>query len=111
MINASYLDANNYTNEFTRSYGVMLFNNEQNGVGSSTAQFCNLGVSNRFNADGVCFFGNSSSSSASSGVRFGFGKFSSAYFRGTNGGRMSVFTISDEGGGTNEASQQYEGIH
>jgi hypothetical protein len=99
-ITATYVDPNNYTNESTRSYAVSLNNNEQSG--NNTASFFYLGLTNVFRADSVCFVG-ANSQSVNPGVRFGFGRFSSAIFRGTNGGRMSVFTISD-GGGTNQAN-------
>jgi len=101
-INASYIDPNNYTNEFTRGYGFTLQNNEQAGNGSSVNTYFNLGISNRFNVDGVCIVGSSSASGNTGGAKFGTNRFSSAYFRGTNGGRMSVFTIADDGG-TNQA--------
>ena len=101
-INASYIDPNNYTNEFTRGYGFTLQNNEQAGNGSSVNTYFNLGISNRFNVDGVCIVGSSSASGNTGGAKFGTNRMSSAYFRGTNGGRMSVFTIADDGG-TNQA--------
>lgn len=103
VITALYQDPNNYTNEFTRSYGVMLQNNEQTGNGSSVNTFFWLGVTNAFFADSVCFIGANSASGNGGGTKFWQNKLSSAIFRGTNGGRMSVFTISD-GGGTNQAS-------
>lgn len=105
IITASYQDPQNYTNEFTRSYPLNLFNNEQNGVGSSVSQFFLLGITNRFLLDGVCFF----DANGNGTVRFGFTN-GSAVFRNTNGtSRLSVFTVSDDGG-TNEAASNLKGI-
>lgn len=102
FITALYRDPANYTNDLTRGYGIMLQNNEQQGNGSSVNTFFTLGVSNVFYADSVCLVGGNSASGNTGGVKFGIPRFSTAIFRGTNGGRMSVFTISD-GGGTNGA--------
>jgi autotransporter-associated beta strand protein len=102
IITALYHDPNDYTNEFTRGYGLMVQNNEQQGNGSSVNTFFLFGLSNVFNADSVCLIGASSASGNTGGARFqrpGSG----AIFRGTNGGRMSIFAISDDGG-TNNAS-------
>jgi autotransporter-associated beta strand protein len=105
IITAAYKDPNNYTNEFTRSYPLSLFNNEQNGVGSSTPQFFQLGISNIFLLDAVCFF----DANGNGTVRFGPTN-GTAVFRNTNGtSRLSVFTISDDGG-TNEAASNLKGI-
>jgi autotransporter-associated beta strand protein len=102
FITALYHDPDNYTNEFTRAYGLMVQNNEQSGNGSSVNTFFLLGSSNVINADSVCLVGSSSASGNTGGVKFqkpGSG----AIFRGTNGGRMSILSISDDGG-TNQAS-------
>jgi autotransporter-associated beta strand protein len=102
FITVLYHDPQDYTNEFTRGYGLMLNNNEQQGNGSSVNTFLTLGSTNVFNVDSICLIGSSSASGNSGGVKFqrtGSG----AVFRGTNGGRMSVFAVSDDGG-TNQAS-------
>jgi autotransporter-associated beta strand protein len=99
-----YVDPNNYTNVYTRSYPFTLYNNEQNGVGSSSSQSFLLGLTNRFLMDSVCFYGANGNGTTSFGMSNG-----SAFFRNTNGTSiMSVFTISDDGG-TNEASSNMKG--
>jgi autotransporter-associated beta strand protein len=103
FITATYKNPDNYTNEFTRGYALMLQNNEQNGNGSSVNTFFLLGVTNVFKMDGICLVGASSASGNTGGVKFGTNRLSAAIFRGTNDGRMSVFTIADDGG-TNNAS-------
>jgi len=102
FITALYHNPDNYTNEFTRGYGITLQNNEQQGNGSSVNTLFLLGFTNVFNADSVCLIGASSASGNTGGVKFqrtGSG----AVFRGTNGGRMSIFSVSDDGG-TNQAN-------
>lgn len=106
-ITATYADPNNYTNEYTRGYAFMYQNNEQTGNGSSVDTFLVLGVSNVFKMDGICFVGSSSAVGNNGAVRFNRPA-STAIFRGTNGGRMSVFTISDDGG-TNMAGSNVKG--
>ena len=103
IITAVYKNPDNYTNEFTRQYAMCLQNNEQSGNGSSQNTYFFLGISNMFYMDSVCLVGSSSASGNTGGVLFGKKVGSSAFFRGTNGGRMSVFSISDDGG-TNMAS-------
>jgi autotransporter-associated beta strand protein len=105
FITALYQDPNNYTNEFTRSYGVSYLSNEQLGNGSSTPTYFMLGITNKINADGVCFVRASAATGNSGQFQFGISTTNNiAVFRGTNGGstRMSVFTIADDGG-TNQA--------
>ena len=98
IITAWYQDPNNYSNEFTRSYGVTFLDNEQSGNGSSDNNFFFLGQTNKINADGVCFV-RTSAAIGNTGI-FGFAaQNSGAVFRNTNGtSRMSVFTVSDDGG-------------
>ncbi|HEY1719301.1 MAG TPA: autotransporter-associated beta strand repeat-containing protein [Verrucomicrobiae bacterium] len=105
LITAFYQDPDNYTNEYSRSYPFSLFNNEQNGVGSSSSQLLLLGITNRFLLDAACFF----DANGNGTVRFGFTN-GSAVFRNTNGtSRLSVFTVSDDGG-TNQAASNIKGI-
>jgi autotransporter-associated beta strand protein len=103
LITALYADPNNYTNEFTRGYGVSYLDNEQLGNGSANPTYFLLGLTNKINADGVCFVRASAATGNSGNFAFGAAN-SGAVFRGTNGGtsRMSVFTVSDDGG-TNQA--------
>ena len=103
LITAWYADPNNYTNEFTRSYGVSYLDNEQFGNGSSTPTYFLWGLTNKINADSVCFVRASAATGNSGNFAFNAAN-SGAVFRNTNGtGRMSVFTVSDDGGGTNQA--------
>ena len=84
-------------------------NNEQSGNGSSTSTSFLLGISNIFQLDSICFYGASSAAGNTGGTRFGPTN-GIAIFRGTNGtSRMSVFTVSDDGG-TNEASSNLKGV-
>jgi autotransporter-associated beta strand protein len=107
-ITAAYADPNNYTNEFTRGYAISLQNNEQSGNGSSTSTFFDLGITNVFLADSVCFIGSSSASGNGGGTKYNAYEKNATnpgtLFRGTNGtSRMSLFCVSDDGG-TNQAS-------
>lgn len=109
IFNATYKDPNNYTNDLTRSYGFTVYNNEQSGDGSSANQSFFLGISNIFQVDGICFYGANGNASITTGTQFGTSN-SFAVFRNTNGtSRMSVFTVSDDGG-TNEASSNIKGV-
>jgi autotransporter-associated beta strand protein len=104
IIQTSFADPNNYTNEATRGYALSLQNNDQQGNGSSVNTFFMLGVSNAFFVDSVCFIGANSASGNTGGTKFWATRVANtAIFRGTNGGRMSVFAVSDDGG-PNEAS-------
>ncbi len=99
-----YVDPNNYTNVYTRSYPFTLYNNEQSGVGSSQSQLFLLGQTNRFLMDAICFYGASGNGTTSFGMTNG-----GALFRNTNGTSiMSVFTVADDGG-TNEAASNIKG--
>ena len=104
VFTSSYVDPNNYTNVYSRSYPFTLYNNEQNGVGSSSSQQFLLGLTNRFLMDSICFYGANGNGTTSFGMSNG-----SAFFRNTNGTSvMSVFTVSDDGG-TNEAASNMKG--
>ena len=109
IITAWYRDPDNYTNEFTRSYGVTYLDNEQAGNGSDQANFFLLGLTNKINADSVCFV-RTSAAIGNNGI-FAFSAANSgAVFRNTNGtSRMSVFTVSDDGG-TNMAGGNIKGL-
>ena len=105
---ANYKNADNYTNEFTRDYALMIQNNEQSGNGSSVNTFFYMGRTNVFNLDSICFIGSSSAGGNSGGTKFlqyndKVSTNPAAYFRNSDGvSRMSIFTVSDDGG-TNEA--------
>ena len=109
FIKANYVDPNNYTNEFTRTYALTVQNNEQSGNGSSVSTFFYLGRTNVFNLDSICFIGSSSASGNSGGTKFNaynekVATNPGAIFRNSDGvSRMSMFAVSDDGG-TNQAS-------
>lgn len=100
VIKAVYVDPNNYTNADSRHFSLSFLNSEL--TGTSTQPAINLGISNYFAIDSVNFVGGQSQ---------GLLRFNSAFtasnpiaiFRGVNGGRMSVFSVSDNGG-TNTAN-------
>ena len=110
VVKAVFADPNNYTNADSRLYSLCLMYSELSG--SSTAPNFYLGISNIFNMDSVDFIGGNSRAAVkfnpsllvttNSGPAYVTNSMI-AVFRGTNGGRMSVFTISD-GGGTNTAN-------
>jgi autotransporter-associated beta strand protein len=102
IIKATYKDPDNYTNENTRGYAIMQLNGEQYGNGSSQNTFFYLGASNAFLADSVCFIGASHATGNGGACSFATNN-SVAWFRSTNGGRMSVFAVADDGG-PNEGS-------
>ena len=109
FIKASYVDPDNYNNEFTRTYALTLQNNEQAGNGSSVNTIFNLGRTNVFYLDSICFIGCSSASGNTGGTKFSPYSERTAtnpgvLFRGPNGtSRMSMFCVSDDAG-TNMAS-------
>lgn len=104
IITAIYKDPDNYTNEFTRGYAFSFLNNETAGNGSSVNNFLYFGRTNKFFMDSVCFIGANSASGNGGVVRFNpaFAN-AGAIFRSTNGGRMTLFAISDDGG-TNQGN-------
>ncbi|HXU79056.1 MAG TPA: hypothetical protein VN794_20935, partial [Methylomirabilota bacterium] len=104
IVTAIWKDPDNYNNEFTRTYAMSYQDSEAFGVGSSVNTFFYLGQSNVFLLDSVCLIRANHATGNGGSVRFNplFAN-STALFRSTNGGRMSVFTVSDDGG-TNRAS-------
>ena len=98
VIKAVYVDANNYTNGSTRSYALCLANNYAGGSGSTPAPTLNLGQTNFFAMDSICFI----HCGAKGLVQFNSifnGNNPSAVFRGTDGvGRMSIMTMADQDG-------------
>lgn len=106
-ITATYVDPNNYTNEFTRTYALTMQNNEQQGNGSSVNTYFFLGRTNVFNLDSINFIGSSSASGNGGGTKFNAFNEKNAtnpgvLFRNADGvSRMSIFSCSDDGG-TNE---------
>lgn len=98
VITAIYADPDDYTNSATRDYSLTLGNNLFGGTSSTPVYTLNLGITNAFFLDSLCF----AHASLSSLVQFNtaFTNFSPvAVFRGTNGGRMSMWAESDLGQG------------
>ncbi len=101
IIKAVFTDPYNYTNSDSRHYSLSYLQASELS-GSGTQPIMNLGISNIFYVDSVCFAGANSRGT----VQFNPGFAASnpiAIFRGTNGGRMPVFTEAD-GGATNTAN-------
>ncbi len=98
IIKAVFVDPFNYTNADNRSYGFS-FMKASEIQGSGTSPNFNLGISNIFYVDGTVLIG------ASSRGVFQFNPIfvasnPIAIFRGTSGGRSSMFCVAD-GGATN----------
>ncbi len=100
VIKAIYADPNDYTNSATRDYSLTLGNNLLGGTSSTPVYTLNLGATNAFFVDSVCF----AHASLSSLVQFNTAVTNItsnpvAVFRGTNGDRMSMWAESDLGQG------------
>ena len=95
IITTAYADPYNSTNADDRHFGFSWLNTELSG--STTAQSLNLGISNIFYVDSINFGGGNSRGSAQFNSVFAASN-PIAIFRGTNGGRMSVFAIADSAG-------------
>ncbi|HEU6447258.1 MAG TPA: hypothetical protein VFV23_02320 [Verrucomicrobiae bacterium] len=106
IIKAVFADPYNYTNGINRQFSVSFLNSEQSG--SSTQPNLLLGIDNEFYVDSVNFVGANQQGNVrfNAGLRVAtnivvgvstnyFTNSMSAYFRGTNGGTMSLFSISD----------------
>lgn len=91
-VRATYVDPSAFTDGLNRNYSLTVGHNEQEGT--SSALNLNLGITNAFFLDSLCF--------SHFGAQ-GFINFNSAFaasnpaalFRGANGGRMSMFVLSD----------------
>ena len=97
VIRATYADPNNYTNADDRHFSLSWLRSEVSG--STTAQSFNFGISNMFYVDSINLGGGNSRGSGQFNTLFNNSN-AVAIFRGTNGGRLSVFAIAD-GAGTN----------
>ena len=106
VIKGLFADPFNYTNADNRRFSLSFLNTEQGGT--STQPAVNLGISNMFLLDSVNFVGGNQQGN----VRF-LSAFASnspvAIFRGTNGGRMTLFSVSDAGG-TNGANSNIKSV-
>ena len=101
VIRSLYVDPNNYTNADSRSYSFSWMKGSELS-GSSTVPNFNLGISNIFYVDSALFIGANSRGNLQFNSIFAASN-PVCVFRGTNGGRMSVFTVSD-GAATNTAN-------
>lgn len=95
LVRAVYQDPTGFTNTPARIYGLMLGNNET--AGTSTACNFNLGITNAFFLDSLCFAGFGSQGVVNFNTAFAATN-PAAVFRGTNGGRMSMFCLGDANG-------------
>ncbi len=107
IIKSIVADAFNYTNADNRTYSLSWMKGSELS-GSSTSPGFNLGISNIFYLDSALFIGGNSRGNVQFNPIFAASN-CIAIFRGTNGGRMSVFTQGD-GGGTNTANSNIKGI-
>jgi len=96
LITALYADPNNYTNSEARLYSLTFVNSVYSGT--TAIPVWNLGVTNAFFADSVCLVGANQQGRVQFNPAFATNTACFAYFRNTNGGRMSMFAISDEAG-------------
>lgn len=105
FITALHVGPDNYTNEFTRTYGFMFQNSERFGVGSSINNFLYFGQTNRIHADSVCLIGANHANGNGGVTTFNPAWANSgAVFRNPAGtGRMTLFSVADDGG-TGEAA-------
>lgn len=101
IIKAVFADPYNYTNSDNRRYSFSCLQASELS-GSGTQPNINLGISNIFYVDSVCVVGANSRGNLLFNSIFAASN-PIAIFRGTNGGRMSVFTEAD-GGATNTAN-------
>jgi hypothetical protein len=99
IIRATHVDPNDYMHPAIRDYSLTLANNE---VGTTADAILQLGLSNAFFMDSLCFVQSSAQSDPTQGgIRFNAAFTASnpvVYLRGTNGGRMTVWAIGDQAG-------------
>ena len=120
-ITAYYVDPYNYTNGVTRQYSFSFLNTAYgSGLTSQANNNVVLGISNAFYMDSINLVGGGQQGNlsfnrmlagpvvvtnitvTSTNYSVAYTVPMSAYFRNTNGGRMSVFSISDGAGTNNE---------
>lgn len=97
IITARSVDPNNYLDPAYRYYSLTLGNNET--AGTSSKAILNFGISNAFFMDSICLIQSGAQGDGANNLGFNpalaTNSPSSAYFRNTNGTRMSVFAIAD----------------
>ncbi len=107
IIRTSFVGPDNYTNDTSRDYAICFSRGAYGSTTTAGPPLWTLGVSNIFFADSICFnaYG---SGNANTYCRFNsapaFTNNPIAIFRGTNGGRMAMFAISDAAGTNTEVS-------
>ncbi len=92
IIRASYADPSGYADGLNRNYALTIGHNEREGT--STALNFNLGISNAFFLDSMCFSHMGAQSFVNFNTAFAASN-SVAMFRNTNGGRMALLALSD----------------
>ena len=96
FVKAVYSDPYNYTNASLRNYSMLIGRADVTGGSSANDYTVNMGSNNTFYVDSICVGGY-----ASLGSLLQFSNNNSyALFRGTNGGRMSMFVTADAAGAT-----------
>jgi hypothetical protein len=99
VIRAQYVDPNNFTNSVRRDYSLTLGNNERSGTSSNPQYTLNLGITNAFLVDSICFGHASLSSLVQFQPIFATNYNCTVLLRGTNGDRVSMLAASDIGQG------------
>jgi hypothetical protein len=110
ILRASFADPYHYTNVDDRKYSFTFLNSSR--AGTTAQALLQLGISNAFFCDGVNILGANQQGNLRFNPTFANNtNFTcSAYFRNTNGGRMSMFAIAD-GAGTNEARSHTKALN
>jgi hypothetical protein len=102
IITARYVNPYGMTNADEPFYSICFVNSINQGSG--TISLLSLGITNAFLADSVCFVGANSAGNVIFNPAFATNTPCYAYFRAADGGRMTMFAVSDCRG-TNAASQ------
>ncbi len=93
-VKAVFVDPFNYNNSFSRDYAMVIGRNDLTGGSSGNDQIVSMGLTNAFFMDGICVGGFGSLGAVLNFLNTN----STAVFRNTNGGRMSIFTCGDGAG-------------
>lgn len=95
VITARYTNPDHYTNSDTREFSMCYASSAYSGTTQIRDLY--LGISNAFFMDSVCFVGANQQGRVQFNPAFATNN-PVALFRNTDGGRMSVFAVSDESG-------------